>query len=880
MSPIVVVPTPKRPGEVRICVDMREPNRAIKRERHPSPTMDDIVHRLNNARVFSKVDLKSGYHQLVLAEESRYITTFSTHNGLWRYKRLDFGISSASEVFQNVIANVIDGIDGALNMSDDIFIFGKGQTDQEAMVEHDKHLKQVLQRLQENGLAANLPKCEFRKPKMEFYGMVFSKDGIEPDPKKVDALIKMTPPTSVGEVQSLLGMTNFLARFIPHYSTITAPIRKLTQKEQTFEWMLEQQSAFDRLKDILSSAPVVTYFDESKKTEIIVDASPVGLSGILVQYSGNKPTVVAYGSRALTAVEQRYRSQIEREALAVVWACEYFHLYIFGAPVKVITDHKALVTLYGNPSAKLPLRLERWAMRLLPYQPIIEYRKGCDNLSDYLSRHPQVSEKSSREELVAEEYVNFIAAESVPKAMSYAEVLAATLDDPTLSAVKELLFADRWHMLETVYGRDPSVDYEALQSYSRVGTQLTVTVDGLVLKGSQIVIPASLQRQVLELAHEGHQGVNKTKSLLREKVWFPRIDAMVAKLLDECIACSASYDPKSREPLVMTELPSGKWSHLCADSYGPLPSGEYLLVVLDEYTRFPEVEIVKSLSAQTVIPIFDKVFSSRGIPENLKTDNGTPFQSSEFRNFANDLGFQHQRITPYWPEANGVAERFMRTIGKVCKCAQVDGKSWKQELYRFLRNYRATPHTSTGRPPATVLNGVPLKTKLPQVCNTPDDKLFRQKDQSAKNNMKEHAEARRDIRRSDIKVGDKVLLKNVTQTGKLVPKFQQQPFEVIKRKDVMVTAQRGQEIKARNVSHFRKVITEAMPLPHLTGELDHVPRQPDEPDPAPPITTDVHPPQPASPVGNPATPGVEPRNLPSPVSRPQRLRSVPKRLWF
>ena len=156
----------------------------------------------------------------------------------------------------------------------------------------------------------------------------------------------------------------------------------------------------------------------------------------------------------------------------------------------------------------------------------------------------------------------------------------------------------------------------------------------------------------------------------------------------------------------------------------------------------------------------------------------------------------------------------MRTIGKVCKCAQVDETSLKQELYRFLRNYRATPHTSTGRPPATVLNGVPLKTKLPQMFNTQDDiKLLRQKDQSAKNNMKEHAEARRNIRRSDIKVGDKVLLKNVTQTGKLVPKFQQQPFEVIKRKGVMVTvAQTGQKIKARNVSHFRKVITEAICL--------------------------------------------------------------------
>ena len=266
VSPIVVVPKPKRPGEVRICVDMREANRAIKRERHPSPTMDDIVHSLNDARIFSKIDLRSGCHQLVLAEESRYITTFSTHDGLWQYKRLNFGISSASEVFQNVIANVIDGIDGALNMSDDIFVFGKGRSDSEALKEHDAYLNQVLQRLQESGLTANLPKCEFRKPKMEFYGMVFSKEGIQPDPNKVDALIKMAPPTSVGEVQSLLGMTNFLARFIPDYSTITAPVRKLTQKEQTFEWELEQQSAFDKLKDILCKEPIVAYFDDSKKT--------------------------------------------------------------------------------------------------------------------------------------------------------------------------------------------------------------------------------------------------------------------------------------------------------------------------------------------------------------------------------------------------------------------------------------------------------------------------------------------------------------------------------------------------------------------------------------------------------------------------------------
>lgn len=868
VSPIVVVPKPKRPGEVRICVDMRQANKAIMRERHPSPTVDDIVQKLNNARVFSKIDLRSGYHQLMLAEESRYITTFSTHDGLWRYKRLNFGISSASEVFQNVVENVIEGIDGSFNMSDDIFVFGKGKTDEEAYAEHDKSLDQVLKRLDENGLTANLAKCEFRKPKMEFYGMMFSKNGIEPDPKKVEALLEMEPPVDVGEVQSLLGMTNYLARFIPNYSTVTAPLRKLTCKKQEFKWELEQQSSFEMLKGVLGTYPIVAYFDMKKETEIIVDASPVGLGAMLVQYQDKKPQVVAYGSRALTPVEQRYKSQLEREALAVVWACEYFHVYVYGAPVKVVTDHKPLVTLYGNPGAKLPLRLERWAMRLLPYQPVIEYRQGKDNPSDYLSRHPQVSDRSSREELVAEEYVNFVTEESIPKAMSSTEVLEATLADPTLSAVKDLLLTGKWYMLETKYGQDPGVDFEAMQSYSRVGNELTVTRDGLVLRGTRIAVPASLQHRVIHLAHEGHQGINKTKALLREKVWFPRIDAMVAKLLDECVACKAAYDPKPREPLVMSDLPSRKWSHLSADFYGPLPTGDYLLVVMDEYSRFPEVEVIKSLSAQTVIPVFEKIFSSRGTPDNLKTDNGTPFQSEEFKRFAVNLGFLHQRVTPYWPEANGVAERFMRTIGKVCKCAQVEGKPWKRELYRFLRNYRATPHTSTGLPPATVLNGVPLKMKLPQVHAEEMDETLRQKDWAAKNKMKEYAEARRKITKSDIGIGDKVLLKNVAQQGKLVPKFQHEPFEVIDRKGTMVTAQRGQEVKARNTSHFRRVSTDIEPLQY----------RPVEPDPAPTVVPPIVPV--SHPVGSPYSTEASTSLSPSvhaPPSRPPRVKSVPKR---
>lgn len=873
VSPIVVVPKPKRPGEVRICVDMRQANQAILRERHPSPTIDDIAERLNGAKVFSKIDLRSGYHQLMLSERSRYITTFSTHVGLFRYKRLNFGISSASEVFQKAVEDVISGIDGSFNISDDIFIFGKGD---KAFDDHDKALDEVLHRLDESGLTANLSKCEFRKPSMEFFGMLFSGDGIAPDPKKVEALVQMPAPANVGEVQSLLGMTNYLARFVPGYSTTTAPLRKLTEKGAEFHWGVEQQAAFDELKSVLSREPIVSFFDVEKETELIVDASPVGLGAVLVQYDKNdkkrKPYVVAYGSRALTPVEMRYKSQLEREALAVVWACEYFHVYIYGAPVKIVTDHQPLVTLYGNPGAKLPLRLERWGMRLLPYQPVVEYRRGRDNPSDYMSRHPLESEKSRQESLVAEEYINFVVSGSIPKAMTASEVIEATNMDPTLCAAKDLLLTGRWYMMETKYGQDPSVDYEALQSFSRINSEMSVTEDGLLMKGRKVVIPAQLQKRVVDLAHEGHQGLVKTKALLREKVWFPRIDNLVTKTVEECIACKSSYDPKPREPLVMTEMPTRKWSCLAADFYGPLPSGEYLLVVVDEYSRFPEVEIITSLSARTVIPVLDKLFASRGTPDKLKTDNGTPFQSAEFKQFADHLGFKHQKVTPYWPEANGTAERFMRNIGKVCKCAQAEGKPWKQELYKFLRNYRATPHSSTGVAPATILNGQSLKIKLPQLAEPDKDESLRKQDMAAKSKMKSYAEDRRNIRHSDISVGDKVLMKNVTH-GKMVPKFQPDPFEVIETKGSMVVAQRGDEVKARNSSHFRKVQTDVNPLtiPSHTDLEPVTSQSPELPSvvSGPPVPD---PPQAPTPKKNPVL------ETHSPPVRPSRVRKPPKHL--
>ena len=290
--------------------------------------------------------------------------------------------------------------------------------------------------------------------------------------------------------------------------------------------------------------------------------------------------------------------------------------------------------------------------------------------------------------------------------------------------------------------------------------ELTVDDKPLLLRGHRIVIPQSLRKHVIDIAHEGHQGITKTKSLLREKVWFPSIDRMTEKIIRDCITCQTNTIEHTKEPLRMSPLPKKAWSEISID-FADLPSGEHLLVVIDDYSRFPEVEIVSSTSAQQVIPKLDRIFTSFGVPDVVRTDNGPPFNSREFADFANYLGFKHRKVTPRWPQANGEVERYMKTLKKVYRSAIAENKSWKQELYKYLRNYRATPHTTTGVPPATLLFGRPVRTRLPEpVMSEPqsDDQL-RSRDRDKKAKMKAYADSHGSTCEKDIKVRDTVVVR-------------------------------------------------------------------------------------------------------------------------
>jgi hypothetical protein len=286
---------------------------------------------------------------------------------------LNYGTNEAAEIFQYTLQQQLQGLTGVRNIAEDIIVYGQTRE------EHDIALDNCLKRLYNRGFRLNESKCRFLSTSIDFFGQVFSEAGIQPDPKRVTDLLNPPRPQNVHEVRSLLGMANYSSKYIENVATITTPLRELTKKNAKFEWNETHQKAFDQLTNALTSAQCMAYFDMQKDTFVTVDASPVGLSGILSQrtHGLDDDKIISYASRALTAVETRY-SQTEKEALAIVWGNEF----------TLITDHKPLEVIYGSKSAKVSARIERWILRLQPYTFKVVYKPGATNPADYLSRHP------------------------------------------------------------------------------------------------------------------------------------------------------------------------------------------------------------------------------------------------------------------------------------------------------------------------------------------------------------------------------------------------------------------------------------------------------------------------------------------------------------
>lgn len=417
----------KNNGEVRLCVDLRRLNQSIERERHPLPTFREMMPCLRSAKIFSLLDIKSAYHQCELDVESRPLTTFSTQWGMFRYKRLVFGVSCAPEKFQKAMEAILSECKNVIIYIDDILIFGS------TTEEHDACLKKVLLTLEERGVMLNSEKCKLNKNEVIFLGHRLTKDGIFPARDKTLAVRQFRVPKDKEELRSFLGLVCYVARFIPDLSTMTSPLRELLKLNAKFDWKNEQQQAFDHIKEYMVNPTKLGYFDPNKKTRLVVDASPVGLGAVLLQFDkGGETIVIEYGAKSLTEAEKRY-CQPEREALAIVWGVEFCSQYLIGIHFELETDHRSLVTIFG-PKSHSCARIERWVLRLQAFDYEVVYRKGKANIADPFSRLSERNDEPFDEE--SDVYINAILTSA---AVDIEEVKEESRKDGTLQLLKDAI---------------------------------------------------------------------------------------------------------------------------------------------------------------------------------------------------------------------------------------------------------------------------------------------------------------------------------------------------------------------------------------------------------------------------------------------------------
>ena len=365
------VVVPKSDGRVRICVDLVRLNESVCREYHQMPTVEQVLAQVPGAQIFSKLDANSGFWQVPLSEESTLLTTFSTPFGRYHFNRLPFGITSASEHFQRRMSAILEGLDGVVGMVDDVLIYGKNRR------EHDERLFAALRRLVQARLTLNKDECRFFQTKVKFLGQLLSASGIESDPEKTAAITKFQKPASVSEVRRFLGMANQLSKFVPHLASMTKPLRDLLTKKNSWSWGPPQQEAFQVVKQALTKSPVLALYDPGLETTVAADASSYGLGAVLRQKQADGTTrPVAYVSRSMSPTEARY-AQIEKEALALTWACERFSDYLIGLRFCIETDHKPLVPLFSQKQLdEMPIRIQRFRLRMMRFSFSIRHVPG------------------------------------------------------------------------------------------------------------------------------------------------------------------------------------------------------------------------------------------------------------------------------------------------------------------------------------------------------------------------------------------------------------------------------------------------------------------------------------------------------------------------
>jgi hypothetical protein len=675
--------TPKKDGSWRMCVDSRAINKITIRYRFPIPRLDDLLDQLSGAVIFSKLDLKSGYHQIRIREGDEWKTAFKIREGLYEWLVMPFGLSNAPSTFMRVMNQLFRPFIGRFVVVyfDDILIYSH---DHES---HLQHIRQVLSLLQKEKFYAAVAKCEFMTESVLFLGYVVSRDGISVDEAKVDAVRQWPIPRNIHEVRSFHGLASFYRRFIPNFSSIMAPITDC-MKEGQFLWSQAATDAFRLIKEKLTTAPVLALPDFSQPFELHCDASKVGIGAVLSQ----RGRPIAYFSEKLNGSKANYNTY-DVEFYAIVQALRHWYSYLSQSEFILFSDHDALK--YINSQDKLSARHAKWAAFLQQFTFALKHQSGVTNrVADALSRRA-LALTTMRTQVLGFD--------------SFRELLAT---DPYFGPI----------LIEVSSGQHSGFTLQ----------------DGFLFKGTRLCVPdSSLRLKIIkELHEEGHVGRDKTFRLVSDSYFWPTLRKEVTKLVEGCHICQVSKGTASNAGLYMPlPIPSQPWSAVSMDFVLGLPrtqrSVDSIFVVVDRFTKMAHFIACKKTSDAVYIAqlYFREVYRLHGLPLSIVSDRDSKFLSYFWRTLWKLANTKLDFSTAYHPQTDGQTEVVNRSLGNMLRCLVGDYiMSWDQQLYKaefaynrsvnrssdfspFYANYGFQPRAPIDLAPVPTLKHIPKKAE-------------------------------------------------------------------------------------------------------------------------------------------------------------------------
>lgn len=687
-SPIVVAPKPD--GSIRICADCKVTiNKYVKTEHYPLPLVDDLLASLANFKVFSVLDMAGAYQQLEVTEDCRELLTINTQRGLFQYTRLPFGVSVSGSLFQEVMDKLLSGLDGVFCYLDDILIGGYDLEDAK------RKLNKVMERLKSHNVKVNESKCKFYREKIQYLGFEISALGVHPTSQKVDAISNAPCPKDVSQLQSFLGLINYYGRFIPNLSSELHVLYELLRKDTKFEWTKERNDVFEKCKKLLVSSTFLVHYDPKKPLILSCDASPYGVGAILSHLIDGVERPIFFASGSLSPAERNY-SQLHREALAIIFGVRKFHKYLYGLRFTIYSDHQPLREIFnvnkGTP-AVAAARLQRWAVLLSSYMYTIEYRKASHMAhADALSRLPLNEDTGDEEYLIN----SFNETGDIP--LISEDIARETQNDEVLKQVYKLVKDGVPNN-----NMDKILNPE-LRKYILKMSSLSCEENCLFF-GNRLVIPKSATLGVLELLHKDHRGMVRMKALARGSVWWFGIDADIEAFVRSCDVCKLVQSAEKQKEYGEWPTTNFPFERVHIDLFD-FQKNEYL-VVFDDYSKYVEVKLVNNYNTYNVIGELRILFAQFGLPKNIVSDNGPPFNAHEFKKFWEANGVNVLNSPPYNPESNGTAERGVETAKNSFKKFMLDSKNERKTkkfmIDNFLMNYRNTPCTVTKCSPSDLI---------------------------------------------------------------------------------------------------------------------------------------------------------------------------------